>query len=343
MSSHQARSIQPFQVTRGNLVIKRIRTYTGHLPICRIERHHDSRENPLKTDVQEGGRAQRERLAHIDFRLFFLGEVSRADISGRFDVAPAVATRDLARYRTLASENIRFDGSTKTYRSTEDFSPLFEHSLDRALSALSKGFGDGQGGSASALIPCEYPAPINRPAIEVLAAVTRAIAGRRVLSVSYVSSSSGATEREIVPFALADNGQRWHIRAFDRRTSSFRDFVLTRIRDVRIQSENPQPGESIERDVQWSCEVEMEIVPHPDFPRPELAALDYPMKEGVLRIRAKAALAGYVLRRWSVDCSENHSLRGPEYRLWLRNRSALDGVESASIAPGYLPEDDSRG
>lgn len=297
----------------------------------------------METDVQEAGGAQRERLAHVDFRLFFLGEVSRAAISRRFDVAPAVATRDLARYRTLAPNNIRFDGSSKTYRATDEFKPLFEHSLDRALSALSKGFGDGLGGSTSGLIPCEYPAPINRPAIEVLAAVTRAVAGRRVLSVSYVSSSSGATDREIVPLALADNGLRWHVRAFDRRTSSFRDFVLTRVRGVRVLSENPLPEESVERDVQWSREVEMEVVPHPDFPRPELAALDYPMTDGVLRIRAKAALAGYVLRRWSVDCSESHTLRGPEYRLWLRNRSALDGVDSASIAPGYLPEDDGRG
>ena len=297
----------------------------------------------MGTDVQEAGGAQRERLAHIDFRLFFLGEVSRADISGRFDVAPAVATRDLARYRTLAPNNIRFDGSSKIYRSTDEFGPVFEHSLDRVLSALSKGFGDGLGGSAGALIPCEYPSPINRPAIEVLAAVTRAIAGRRVLSVSYVSSSSGATEREIVPLALADNGLRWHVRAFDRRTSSFRDFVLTRLLTVRVLPGAPSAEESVERDAQWSREVEMEVVPHPDFPRPELVALDYPMTDGALRIRAKAALAGYVLRRWSVDCSENHSLRGPEYRLWLRNRSALNGVDSASIAPGYLPEDGDSG
>lgn len=297
----------------------------------------------METDVQEAGGAQWERLAHIDFRLFFLGEVSRADISGRFDVAPAVATRDLARYRTITPNNIRFDGSSKTYRATDEFKPLFEHSLDRALSALSKGFGDGLGGSAIALIPCEYPAPINRPAIEVLAAVTRAIAGRRVLSVSYVSSSCGATEREIVPLALADNGLRWHARAFDRRTSSFRDFVLTRVRRVRVLSEPPLPEESVDHDVQWSREVEMEIVPHPDFPRSELVALDYPMKDGVLLIRAKAALAGYVLRRWSVDCSATHSLRGPEYRLWLRKRSVLDGVDSASIAPGYLPENGGRG
>ncbi len=103
------------------------------------------------------------------------------------------------------------------------------------------------------------------------------------------------------------------------------------------------PEESLAHDLQWSREVEMEIVSHPDFPRPELAALDYPMTDGILRIRAKAALAGYVLRRWSVDCSEAHFLRGPEYRLWLRNRAVLEGVDSASIAPGYLPEDYGRG
>ena len=325
------------------LLIKKIRTCVDWLRLCKIFRHHDICENPLRTDIQEAGGAQRERLAHVDFRLFFLGVVSRSDISGRFDVAPAVATRDLARYRALSPGNIRFDGSTKTYRATDDFRPLFEHPLDRALTALSRGFGDGQGGAASGLVPCEYPVPVNRPAIDVLAAVTRAVIGRRVLSVCYVSSSSGVTEREIVPLALADNGLRWHVRAFDRRTSSFRDFVLTRVRSVRVLPDAQLPEESIAHDVQWSREVEMELVPHPDFPRPELAALDYPMTDGVLRLRAKAALAGYVLRRWSVDCSEGHSLSGPEYRLWLRNRAALEGVDSASIAPGYVSGEPARG
>jgi len=74
----------------------------------------------LKTDVREAGEIRRERFAHVDFRLFLLGKVSRADISGRFDVAPAVATGDLARYRTLAPGNIRFGGSSKTYRANDD-------------------------------------------------------------------------------------------------------------------------------------------------------------------------------------------------------------------------------
>lgn len=285
----------------------------------------------MKADVQEGGGARSERLSHVGFRLFCLGEGSRADILGRFDAAPTVAMRDLARYRTLAPNNIRIDGGTKTYPAIDDFRPLFEHSLDRVLSALPKSFGGGLGGAANGLVPCEYPAPITRPVIDVLAAVIRAISGRRALSVPCV-----ATEREIVSLALADNGLRWLVRAFDQRMSSFRDFVLMRIRTLWFVSDA--------RGVRRSRHPMVpRCVPDPDFPRPELAALDYPMTDGVLRIRAGAALVGYVLRQWSVDCSEGHSLRGPEYRLWLRNRVAREGVDSASIALGYLAEEHARG
>jgi hypothetical protein len=277
-------------------------------------------------------------LAFIDFRLYFLGEISRSDISVRFGVAPAAATRDLSHYRALASANIVFDGRSKTYRIARSFSPVFEHPLERALSALSMGFGDGLGGNTGSLVPCEFPVPINRPATHILAVVSRAIRAKAVLRISYVSSSGGASGRDIVPFALADSGLRWHVRAFDRKTSSFRDFVLTRIASAEpLDGDAPRPGEGPEHDMQWSRLVDLRVVPHPDSERPELAQLDYPMEDGVLRIRCRAALAGYILRRWSIDCSPDHSLRGAEYRLWLSDALSLYGVESASIAPGYVP------
>lgn len=283
------------------------------------------------------GQAQRERLSHIDFRLYFLGEVSRADISARFDVAPACATRDLAKYREMVPDNIIFDGSTKTYRIGPSFTPLFEHPLDRVLSNLSLGFGDGIGGVAGSMVPCEFPAPINRPATEILAQITRAIASRSILSVAYVSVGGGESRREIAPFALADNGLRWHTRAYDRKSGTFRDFVLTRIRQVSVvDGAKPSHSERPEEDIQWCRIVELDLVAHPNGERPEVAALDYPMENGVLRLRVRAALAGYVLRRWSVDCSPNHCLHGPEYRLWLRDPLTLYGVESAAIAPGYV-------
>lgn len=59
------------------------------------------------------------------------------------------------------------------------------------------------------------------------------------------------------------------------------------------------------------------------------------MREGVLELNIRAAMAGYLLRRWNVDCTENASLSGPEYQLYLRNRQTLYGAENLTIAPGY--------
>lgn len=63
------------------------------------------------------------------------------------------------------------------------------------------------------------------------------------------------------------------------------------------------------------------------------------MQSGVLRMKLRAATAGYILRQWSVDCSPDHSLRGHEYRLWLKNHLAIYGVKSAVLAPGYCSPD----
>ena len=59
------------------------------------------------------------------------------------------------------------------------------------------------------------------------------------------------------------------------------------------------------------------------------------MPEGILRVKVRAANVGYMLRRWSVDCTPDHSLRGKEYVLWLRDPLLLYGAENAVVAPGY--------
>jgi len=72
--------------------------------------------------VESLSHTQRERLAYIDFRLSFMGEIGRPDLASRFGVAPAGATRDLALYREIAPQNIKFDGSSKIYRIGKEFS-----------------------------------------------------------------------------------------------------------------------------------------------------------------------------------------------------------------------------
>lgn len=281
---------------------------------------------------------QRERLAFIEFRAYFLGEIRRSDITERFGVETAAATRDLALYRQAAPDNLVLDPRTKSYIAGPQLKPLFDHSVGRVLSALSQGFGEGVGGQSRSMLPCETPQSLNRPNPAVLAPVTQAINRRKAVRISYHSFSSGKSKRDIVPFALANNGLRWHVRAFCRSKHEFRDFVLTRIESsTLLEASWPEDHELGSNDIQWSRIVELELVPHPSMADHEVIALDYGMKpkERVLRVRARAALAGYFLRQWNVDCSEQHSLSGPETRLWLRNFPALYGVSSASLAPGY--------
>ncbi len=285
--------------------------------------------------VESLSQAQRERLAYIDFRLYFFGEIGRPDLTSRFGVAPAGATRDLALYREIAPQNIEFDGSSKVYRIGKDFVPLFEHAPQRVLSALALGFGDGVNVDSQPLLPCESPASLSSPRMDVLASICRAIHAKRPVAIRYHSMSSGKSERVIVPFALVDTGLRWHVRAFDRKSGEFRDFVVTRIEEPTLLDEEPKANERPDNDIQWTRIVELDFVPHPRLSRPEIIRMDYGMKDGSIRMRVRAAVAGYMLLRWSVDASPDHSLKDEQYRLWLSDPLALYGVENAKLAPGY--------
>lgn len=59
------------------------------------------------------------------------------------------------------------------------------------------------------------------------------------------------------------------------------------------------------------------------------------MQGGVARVKVRAAVAGYLLRRWSIDSSPDHSLDPASHHLWLKNPQTLYGVESAALAPGH--------
>ena len=68
-----------------------------------------------------------------------------------------------------------------------------------------------------------------------------------------------ATNRELVPVALADNGLRWHVRAFDRKSKEFRDFVLTRMEKPTVLEDSPVlENETNEKDDQWNRIIELE-------------------------------------------------------------------------------------
>lgn len=280
--------------------------------------------------------SQRDRLAFLELRLQFMGEIRRHDLVKRFGLQSAAASRDLALYRELAPHNIVYDAKAKSYVFSTAFKPCFNFHPDRVWSWLTQGFGDGAPVDITACVASETASQLALPSLDILASVTRSIHQKCPLSIEYYSISSGRSERQIVPFALIDNGLRWHVRAFDRKTQEFRDFVIPRIqRAIVLKAKPVMDHELSEQDFQWSRIVELEIVPHPNQPMPEITEMEYRMQDGVLRLQLRAATAGYILRQWNVDCSPDHHLREPQYRLWLKDHLSLYGVKNALLAPGY--------
>jgi predicted DNA-binding transcriptional regulator YafY len=283
---------------------------------------------------------QRDRLAFTELRVRFLGEIRRQDLIARFGIKTAAASRDLATYKELVPGNIDYDSSSKVYVRAEWFRPLFAFTPARVLTWLTQGFGDAEPLRPRPLISTEAANEISNPDLEVLSVITRAIYRGVAIQATYRALTSGLTTREIVPFALADSGSRWHVRAFDRKSSEFRDFVLARIADARLIGGPVDDSERPAQDIQWNRMVDLELVPHPaNMRNPDTIEAEYGMTDGKLVTRVRAALVGYMLRRWNVDCTPDHSLRGGENHLWLKNRQALYGVENLMLAPGYRPDD----
>lgn len=287
-------------------------------------------------DLAEINQTQRHRLLYIDYRAWFFGQLGRAELINRFGMAEAAATRDIKQYKALAPNNLHYDAKSKSYKTNEQFQPLFDHQPQQVLATLAEGIGESLITEQS--IPCEQPTQLNQPDLATLATLTRAIHQNRVVEIEYLSPESGESRRIIAPHVLVDNGLRWHVRGYCRKRADFIDFVINRIQAAKLLDEQPQVIETAQADQQWQTTIELELAPHPNIKHPKAIELDYAMVDGVRKQQVRAAVAGYLLRKWSVDCSENHSLIGAEFQLWLRNVTALGGVNNFSISPGYANE-----
>jgi hypothetical protein len=64
--------------------------------------------------LQEMTQAQCDRLAFVELRLRYLGEIRRLDLVTRFCIQ-AAASRDIAQYKELAPRNLEYDTKGKVY------------------------------------------------------------------------------------------------------------------------------------------------------------------------------------------------------------------------------------
>ena len=201
--------------------------------------------------LQALGHAQRDRMAYVALRLWFVGDIRRQDLASRFGIQTAAATRDLGLYRELAPSNIQYDSRSKAFVIGDDFQPLFDFPTERILTWLAEGFGDGEPIRSRRGITCDIPSRrLGQADLRTLASITRAISQKCPIRFKYQSIANGLSEREVVPFALLDTGLRWHARAHDRKSAEFRDFVLTRIQDAEVLKDaRVEPHERPDQDI----------------------------------------------------------------------------------------------
>ena len=116
---------------------------------------------------------------------------------------------------------------------------------------------------------------------------------------------------------------RLHVRGFDRKTQTFRDFVINRISQVKHVDADLAQYEVRANDHLWNRMVTLKLVPHPHNAHiPTAVEMEFEMIDGCLTVELRAALVGYYLRQNNVDASENAELRG-EPILWLQNRGSV--------------------
>jgi hypothetical protein len=270
------------------------------------------------------------RLAFVEERLFWLGEVNRMDLVRRFGVSMSQASGDIARYLALAPAGVGYDKRAKRYVAGEDFRPVLAPAdarrflgelrlADLGVLAVED--------TMLGVLPPFAAAPLPERSVDplVLRAVLRAMRERRALAALYQSMSRPQPARRVIePHALAYDGFRWHARAFDRETTTFRDFVLGRVSQPAIAEAATAAAQD---DAAWHELVTLVIAPHPGLTpaQARAIAIDYGMQRGEGRIPVRRALLFYALRRLGLDLAAD--ARPPhEQHIVLVNRAEVAAV-----------------
>ena len=120
----------------------------------------------------------------------------------------------------------------------------------------------------------------------------------------------------------AFDGFRWHTRAFCLTDEAFKDFLLSRILEMRGSRES---GVSADNDCDWNSEVTLELGPHLALSETQakVIALDYGMRGGKARIKVRRALLYYALRRLGLD-TDPAARRPQDQQIVLLNREVID-------------------
>ena len=247
-----------------------------------------------------------QRLEFIEFRLFWEGHVNRIDVMQQFGVSVNQASADLNRYIALAPNNMVYDKSARTYVRGNGFACHFREPDAAHYLAQLRLVADNVLDQDDCWIPepppyVSAPTPVRGVDPVTLRSVVGAIRRHEAIEVKYQSLSNPEPRwRWIAPHAIAFDGFRWHTRAFCMTDECFKDFLLSRMIEIRDTTPSDVGNEA---DADWNKQITLEIGPHPQLSdtQKKVIALDYGMRGGKAKIKVRRALLYYALRRLGLD------------------------------------------
>ena len=275
--------------------------------------------------------ATRQRLQFIENMAYFTGLISRSTLARAFGISDPAATKDLKLYNEFAPGNLEYNPAVFGFIPTDEFQPVFSELnpadvLPMIAENLVSVDNPSDDPSVYGVVVEKLPLPTRLPSHEVLAQIIRAIKAGQQLSVAYhsLSDRDSQSERVIEPHALINNGLRWHVRAYSHDTYDFRDFVLSRIVEATKLDKEAESSPGYDDD--WTEVVTIKLKPHPGLSEKKVMALtyDYNMVDGIIDIRVRRALVGYLLHQMSVDTTADFSLNPNAYQLVVVNRDEIE-------------------
>lgn len=233
----------------------------------------------------------------IELLAWWEGRVQPSQLAGHWQCTRQHASKKLNEYNRQ-HPGLAYCRQSKSYRPQEHFIPRYIRSnVGEYLHWASTG-----AGVCGAPLPCSIlPVPVRSIRPEFMRLLVQAIREQKRLDVQYLSLSNPDGEgRIIVPHHLVNTGQRWHVRAWCEKNGDYRDFVLSRFRDVPELLEYSYKGAG--QDENWNLQLTLVLAPDSRLSAIERKIIeeDHGMQNGQLRLPVRACLLGYLLQRFGI-------------------------------------------
>ena len=274
----------------------------------------------------------RRRLEFVEFQLHWEGSVGRRKLQDQFSISPQQATNDLTAYMDACPGNMIYDPRRKTYVPGATFRPVL--TLGEAseylmhLDILHRGYREA-GDIWATSIPVFDAVSVRSRKISsvVLKHVLQSMRSRSCMKARYLTLSSDNTGvRTLLPHAIASDGHRWHMRAFDIENKRYSDFVLSRLKTTELID---APEQEIPEDSAWNASVEVILKAEPtlDQSKKQRLEFDYGMTNGQLRFSVRKAMLSYYLRHYGFDPRETDDGKMRNQSTFLLSIENIDEIE----------------